>query len=153
MDHLTKNIVSKFVVYDKILYYAKCLFINHKKILETVSLWGEMHQNLDINLYFHSIFIIFIDIYNYKIFYWIYDFGGSRTRLPIKNLYNKPLQMLIFLLVIWLYFWIYSYWNTKVGLKGENLELNTEDGSRKAKWIKFTSPSRPLRWYKVRIKL
>ncbi|XP_047979427.1 beta-galactosidase 16-like [Salvia hispanica] len=39
-------------------------------------------------------------------------------------------------------------WGYQVGLKGESMQVYTEDGSRKAKWNKFCSSSRPLKWYK-----
>ncbi|XP_042025331.1 beta-galactosidase 16-like [Salvia splendens] len=39
-------------------------------------------------------------------------------------------------------------WGYQVGLNGENMQLYTEDGSQKAKWNKFPSSSRPLKWYK-----
>ncbi|XP_042025318.1 beta-galactosidase 16-like [Salvia splendens] len=39
-------------------------------------------------------------------------------------------------------------WGYQVGLKGESMQVYTQDGSRRAKWNKFCSSSHPLKWYK-----
>ncbi|KAJ0844552.1 putative beta-galactosidase [Helianthus annuus] len=43
-----------------------------------------------------------------------------------------------------------NQWGHKVGVEGESLQLFTEEGSTKVKWVPATRPGTPITWYKTR---
>ena len=44
----------------------------------------------------------------------------------------------------------YNGWGHKVGLKGEELRVFTEEGSKNVKWTPVAGPARPVSWFKTR---
>ncbi|KAK6159585.1 hypothetical protein DH2020_006899 [Rehmannia glutinosa] len=43
----------------------------------------------------------------------------------------------------------HNYWGQQVGVAGEKMQLFTEEGSKKAKWVALNSTPSPVTWYKA----